>query len=150
MNRYNYSPAGFALTKDAEGCKLVAYKDATGVWTIGYGHTGIDVHEGLVWTQAEADAALVKDVQSSVSSVQRLVLVSLNQNQFDALVDFTFNLGSSRLKNSTLLILVNKGDFQNAALEFEKWRLPLVNGKPLPGILKRREAEKALFISPAM
>jgi lysozyme len=87
------SPAGLALIKESEGCRLEAYRDAVGVWTIGYGHTGADVHEGLVWSQNQADAAVAEDAAKAAQAVRELVEASLTQGQFDALGDFVFNLG---------------------------------------------------------
>lgn len=141
---FQYSKNGYTLTKSMEGCKLVAYQDQVGVWTIGYGHTGPDVFEGLVITQGYADKLLEKDVQLAVDSVNKLVAVSITQNQFDALVDFVFNLGATKFKNSTLLKKLNAGDHMGAAGEFDKW--VLAGGKVLAGLVKRRGAEKSIFL----
>lgn len=144
MNTFTYSQRGLLLTEHSEGCRLQAYWDATGhVWTIGTGHTGSDVVEGLVWTQEQADAALESDVATACNAVNSLVTVPLNQNQFDALVDFTFNDGVGAFKNSTLLRLLNAGDYVGANAQFALW----VNsgGKRLPGLVTRRAAEAALF-----
>jgi lysozyme len=143
MAEMDYSEAGYALTEQFEGLRLQAYQDSVGVWTIGYGHTGPDVQPGMTITQAQAAALLQQDVASSVSCVNGAVTVDLQQNQFDALVDFAFNLGCGALRGSTLLKMVNAGDFAGAAGQFGRW----VNagGKPLPGLVKRRAAEAALF-----
>lgn len=140
----NYGPKGLALTKSFEGCSLDAYQDATGVWTLGYGHTGPDVTEGLVWTQEQADAALVADTQWANAVVNTLVTSQVNQNQHDALVDFVYNCGSGNFRGSTLLTLVNLGRFQQAAEQFQLW--VHAGGEVIPGLIRRRTAEAALFL----
>src|ERR1035441_8653493 len=115
-----YSKTGLALTKRFEGCKLRSYKDSVGVWTIGYGHTK-DVVPNMFITQGQADLFLTEDIQSSVDCVNKLVKITLNQQEFDALVDFVFNLGCTDFHKSTLLKLLNQGSFKVAALEFTKW-----------------------------
>jgi lysozyme len=143
-NNYTYSNAGLALTKEFEGLRLTPYQDSGGVWTVvGYGHTGPNVHPGMVITQAEADALLVKDVQVAVDAVNRLVTASLNQNQADALIDFTFNLGEGVLARSTLLRLLNAGKYDYAADQFLAW--DHAGGVVVPGLLRRRLAEMELF-----
>ena len=138
------SPSGLALTMFYEGCKLEAYQDGGGVWTIGFGHTK-DVKQDDKCTYEQAIDFLQVDILSAVNAVNRLVTVSLNQSQFDALVDFTFNLGTRALTNSTLLRLLNSGNYEGAALEFHKWNHD--NGKEVAGLTKRREAEFKLFES---
>ena len=132
------------LIKEFEGCKLKAYKCPADVWTIGYGHTD-GVKEGDEITQQKADLLLANDVDLFTAGVQRLVSSDINRNQLGALVSFAFNLGLGNLRHSTLLRLVNQGDFLNAANEFLKWNK--ANGKVLLGLTRRREAEKALFLS---
>jgi lysozyme len=144
MANLSFSPAGLDLTKKFEGLELSAYADSGGVWTIGYGHTGPGVHPGLKITQAEADAFLESDVAGAVTAVNRFATVSLNQNQFDALVDFTFNLGPAVLAHSTLLRDVNAGNF--AADQFQLW--DHVKGVVVTGLLTRRKAEAVLFLQP--
>ncbi|KAA1013225.1 lysozyme [Paraburkholderia panacisoli] len=142
------SPAGVALTKSMEGCSLTAYPDpASGgsPFTCGYGHTGSDVKPGMTITQAKADAWLDYDIARSAQIVNSLVHVYLNQNQFDALVDFVFNVGAGNFRSSTLLRLVNAGSFAAAADQFPRWTQAA--GKVMPGLVKRREAERALFVS---
>ncbi|NTX17970.1 lysozyme [Burkholderia cepacia] len=112
-------------------------------WTIGYGHTGPEVRYGLVWTQAQAEAALMKDVQGAVGAVNRLVKVPLSQCQFDALVDFVFNLGETRFAGSTMLRLLNAGLYEAAANEFQKW--DMAGGVHVAGLLRRRQAEAREF-----
>jgi len=118
MQIFQYSDNGLALTKSFEGLRLTAYQDCGGVWTIGYGHTGPDVHAGLTITEADADAWLRTDVSEAVTCVNRAVNVPITQNQFDALVDFCFNCGRGSLLQSTLLRKLNIGDFTGAAEQF--------------------------------
>lgn len=136
--------AGIKLIKDFEGCKLKAYKDIVGVLTIGYGHTGPDVFEGQVITQEEAERLLRDDLEAFEVGVARLVKVALTENQYAALVSFAYNLGLGALGGSTLLKLLNKGDPEGAALEFTKWSH--AGGRVVAGLVRRREAEKALFL----
>lgn len=142
-NNFTYSQNGLALTQKFEGLRLTAYQDQVGIWTIGYGHTGKDVHPKLTITQEQANNLLMQDVASAVAAVNRLVTVVFNQNGFDALVDFAFNLGNNALSGSTLLRKLNAGDFAGAADEFPKWCH--AGGKLVPGLLRRRQAEQRLF-----
>lgn len=138
-----YSQLGLEqLTKRFEGVRLVAYRDVKGVLTIGYGHTA-HVYEGQTCTQEQADCWLLEDTQSAQAAVNRLVHIPITQGEFDALVDFTFNVGQGNFANSTLLELVNQGKFEAAANEFERW--DYAGGKQVAGLLKRRVAEKAVF-----
>lgn len=132
------------LVKGFEGCSLKAYKDPIGVWTIGYGHT-YGVSQGQQLTQDEVDQLLIEDLTSVGNEVDHLVIVSLNQNQFDALVSFTFNVGGTNLAKSTLLKKLNAGDVSGAADEFDRW--VYAGGQIFNGLVKRRQAEKALFLS---
>src|SRR5882757_6232013 len=143
MSNFRYSKAGLALTQGFEDCKLAAYPDPVGIWTIGYGHTGTDVVEGLTITQAQAAILLAADVAWAVTCVNKSVKSAINQNQFDALVDFVFNLGCASLGQSTLLRLVNAGNLAGAAKEFLRWNK--AGGKVVKGLTKRRQAETDLF-----
>ena len=138
-----YSKQGLALTEGFESCRLTAYQDLKGIWTIGWGHTGPEVVEGLVWTQNQADMALAEDMNYAERMVNSMVTVELTQGQYDALVDFAFNLGCNAEKGSTLLKLVNEGDMDAAANEFEKW--DHASGQVVAGLLRRRLAEKEEF-----
>src|ERR1700744_5782663 len=103
------SQTGLALTMASEGVRLTAYLDSGGIPTIGYGHTS-GVKAGMTCTQAQAEQWLAEDVEGSEYVVNKVVTAPLNQNQFDALVDFVFNLGSGAFQGSTLLKLLNQGD----------------------------------------
>lgn len=142
------SERGINLVKESEGLRLTAYKDAVGVLTIGYGHTG-DVEPGQVVDEQAAEALLKTDLTWAEQSVLRLVTVPINQSEFDALVSFTFNLGSGSLRTSTLLKRLNGGERLEAAKEFPAWCYGRVNGEKriLPGLLKRRLREALLFLS---
>ncbi len=135
---------GLALLKHFEGCRLEAYQDAGGVWTIGYGHTGPDVFGGRVITQAEADHLLEEDLTKFEQGVQALVEVVLNPNQFSALVCLAYNIGLGNFKDSTLLLLVNHEMFNAAGAQFGRWVYD--NDVVLPGLVTRREAERELFL----
>jgi lysozyme len=144
VNNFTYSKRGLALTESFESCLLKAYQDVRGVWTIGYGHTGNEVHPGLTVTQAQAESWLLEDIQVAVEAVNRLVTVPLDQGEFDALCDFTFNLGQGSFAGSTLLRDINAGEFQKAADDLLEW--DHASGKVIAGLLRRREEEEALFI----
>lgn len=136
--------AGLALIKQYEGCRLVAYRCAAGVWTIGYGHTA-GVHSGMTITQAQADAYLQQDVAKFEGYVNNPAYVpiteQLNQNQFDALVSFAFNLGAGNLRK--LCKGRTAAQIARAMTQYCK-----ANGKVLAGLRRRRAAEQALFNKP--
>ncbi len=138
--------AGLALIKSFEQCRLTAYLDQRGRWTIGWGHTGLEVYSGLQWTQEQADATLILDLQHAVVGVAKALDVALGQHAFDALVSFAFNVGVSAEAHSTLLGYVNARRTADAAAEFLKW--DHVDGVENAGLLRRREAERSLFLQP--
>ncbi len=133
------------FVKAHEGCKLTAYKDLGGIWTCGWGATGPDIHEGTVWSQEAADARLLSDLANAQAGVRRQMKVAIALNQEAALVSFVFNLGESRLKDSTLLHLLNQGDELGAAEQFPRWSN--AGGRKIKGLLKRRFEEAALFLT---
>lgn len=143
VNSFTYSGNGLALTEQFEGCRLTAYQDQVGVWTIGYGHTGDDVVAGLTITQAQAQDLLAGDVSSAAKCVNQVVTIALTQNEFDALTDFVFNLGSGNFTGSTLLRDLNAGNFTAAAAQFDLW--DRAGGTVVAGLLRRRQAETAIF-----
>ena len=141
----NISDDGLTAIKGFEGCKLKAYQDGGDVWTIGVGHTrGVKFND--VITLETALAYLRADAQRASDAVNNLVEVSLNQNQFDALCSFVFNLGSTQFSNSTLLKKLNLGDYDGAAQQLLRWVYD--NGKVVQGLLARRTAENKLFLTP--
>lgn len=137
------STRGTELIKKHEGLRLKAYQCPGGVWTIGYGHTR-KVEENQSITKERAESLLSGDIRFSEEAVKLFVKVPVNQNEFDALVSFTFNVGSANLKKSTLLKLINKNEFLKAAGEYPKWIYS--KGKILPGLVIRRNDEKELFL----
>lgn len=148
------SPQGVAFIKGFEKCRLTAYKPTPNdKWTIGWGHTGPDVHPGMTITQDQADALFLRDLQHFERDVEFLVKVPITQSQFDALVSFSYNVGSDidddtipeGLGDSTLLRKLNAGDYAGAANEFPKWNKQ--GHQVLDGLTKRRNAEKAMFLS---
>jgi lysozyme len=136
------SETGVRLIKQSEGLRTRAYPDSCGVWTIGYGHTR-GVRPGDRCDKARASGWLREDVGAAEAAVARLVSVPLSQGQFDALVDFVFNLGEGALQGSTLRRKLNAGDYEGAAAEFARWCH--AGGAVLPGLVTRRARERALF-----
>lgn len=142
------SSAGLALIERSEGFSSTVYNDVAGIPTIGYGHRllpGESFPDGI--TQAQAQAILSNDVQSAEAAVRRLVTVSLTQGQFDALVDFTYNLGAGNLQSSTRLKDLNAGDYDAAAQQILRW--DHAGGKVQPGLQTRRQAEFDMFTASA-
>ena len=135
--------AGLDLIKSFEGCRLKAYKDIVGVVTIGYGATGPDIEDGMVWTQEQADERLARDLEKFCAGVEELVQVDINDNQFASLVAFSYNVGLNALSGSTLLKKLNDGDFDGAVEQFARWSR--AGGKIVDGLARRREAEANLF-----
>ena len=139
-----YSKEGLALTERFEGCKLEAYQDQVGVWTIGYGHTR-GVHAGMTCTMEQAAQWLAEDTMEAQDAVNRFVSVDLTQHEFDALVDFVFNLGAGAFQRSTMLRLLNAGNHAGAADQFQLW--DRAGGQVVAGLLRRRLAEKQEFLN---
>ena len=133
---------GTKILKFFEGCKLTAYQDSVGVWTIGYGHTK-GVYEGMTITQEEAEQMLLTELEEYEGYVEKYVTVPLTQNQFDALVVWVYNLGPTNFRNSTLLKELNSGNYTAAGKEITRWNK--AGGKVLAGLVRRREAEAKLF-----
>lgn len=138
------SSTGRDLIRRFEGEKLTTYVCPAGVLTIGVGHTGPDVKRGSSITKEQSDALLVADLHKFEKAVAGAVKVSLTQNQFDACVSLAFNIGAGAFAGSTLVRLLNAGDYKGAAAQFERWTK--ANGKILTGLVRRRQAEKELFL----
>jgi lysozyme len=132
------STQGLTILIEREGAKNHAYLDTVGVWTIGVGHTGPEVHEGLVWTDEQVREAFAKDIERFEQAVSGGLHVPLDQWQFDALVSFTFNVGAGAFASSTLRQRVNAQEWEAAAHEFDRWHIP-------PEITPRRNAEREQF-----
>ena len=141
------SQRGLALIAEFEGLELKAYPDpGTGgePFTIGYGHTG-GVKLGDTCTKAQALEWLAEDVVEAEEAIEKYVKVDLSQDQFDALVSFIFNCGAGNFKNSTMLSMINRGEFENAAAQFVRWNRAA--GNVMVGLTRRRMAESSLFQS---
>lgn len=140
----NISEDGLDIIRDSEGLSYTAYTCPAGKLTIGYGHTGKDVTPDMVIDIFEANALLRKDVAWAEAAVERLVEVPLTQGQFDALVSFTFNVGSGAFGKSSMRRVLNGGDYEAAANWFPRWVHS--GGKVLPGLVTRRERERNRFM----
>lgn len=137
---------GLELIKKFEGLRLTSYLCSANVPTVGYGHTGPDVKLNMRITEDEAEKYLLQDVESSEQCVSSFVKAKINQNEYDALVSFTFNVGPTAFVNSTLLKLLNGGaDKKVIASEFLRWVKGEAN-KEIPGLVRRREQERKLFL----
>lgn len=139
----NISAQGIGLLMHFEGFRDKAYRDSAGTWTIGFGSTK-GVHPGQRITREQAGIRLYEDVDQAEADVARMVQVPLTQGQFDALVSFVYNLGAGALARSTLLRRLNSGDYSGAADEFMKW--VKAGGRRLQGLVRRRAAERAMFL----
>lgn len=137
------SENGKSLIKKFEGCELESYQDSVGVWTIGFGHTK-GVRQGQSITKDEALAMLDEELIEYEEYVEKLVEVPLNQDQFDALVCWVYNLGPTNLATSTLLYKLNKGQYDDVPSEIKRWNK--AGGEVLKGLVRRREAEALLFL----
>lgn len=142
------SASGRKFIQAFEGLRLVAYKavPTEKYYTIGYGHYGSDVKEGMRINKSTADELFIKDVARFEKAVNDFVKIDLNQNMFDALVSFSYNVGTAGFANSTLLKKLNKGDYLGASKEFAKWNRS--GGKILNGLVRRRAMELELFRKP--
>ena len=132
------SKAGLDALAKREGRRQRAYLDTKGIPTIGVGHTGPEVYIGLVWTQQQVDDAFADDIQWAEDAVNNNVKVALTQNQFDALVSFVFNVGETAFRRSTLLKVLNTGDYEETAICFDMWHKP-------KEIIGRRDSEREQF-----
>jgi lysozyme len=143
----NTSEAGLKLIKQLEGLRLKAYRCPAGIWTIGYGHTSAagapEVRENMRISREEAETILKRDLAHFEDAVSSMVKVPLTDNRFDTLVSFAFNCGVAALRRSTLLKRVNAGAFDAVPGELMKWTR--ADGKELPGLVRRRRAEAALW-----
>ena len=140
---------GIALIKRWEGCRLKAYQDTVGVWTIGYGHTSAagapKVAAGLIITRQESEDILVRDLVQYESAVAKALTRSPSQSQFDAMVCLCFNIGPGAFAGSTVVRKFNAGDVAGAADAFRLWNK--AGGKVVPGLEFRREDERKLFMT---
>lgn len=132
------SDQGLDLLIQREGKRNEAYLDSVGVWTIGIGHTGPEVHRGLVWSDEQIKEAFAKDIERFENTINDSVHVDLEQFQFDALGSFCFNVGQSAFTSSTMLKAINAGNWPEAAHQFDRWHIP-------PEITSRRNGEREQF-----
>ncbi|MHC8408277.1 lysozyme [Pseudomonas sp. TMB3-21] len=137
---------GIDLIKSFEGLRLNSYQDSVGVWTIGYGTTR-GIGPRMTITNDQAEQMLMKDIARFEPEVERLVKVPLNQHQWDALLSFVYNVGAMNLGTSTLLKLLNTRNYAAAAEQFPRWNK--AGGKVLNGLVKRRAAERRMFVGGA-
>jgi lysozyme len=140
---------GIEMVKSFEGLALSSYTCAGGVNSVGYGSTvsrtgGLFNLDMEPISEAEAEALLIRDLESSEGWVRRLIKTALTENQYSALTSFTFNVGAGALQRSTLRMKLNRSEYQDAAEEFPKWRI--AGGRILAGLVRRRAAERALFL----
>lgn len=126
-----------------EGCRLTAYQDAVGVWTIGYGATGPDIVQGVTWTQEQADADLAQRLDRLNATITQAIRVRLSPQQRAALVSLAYNIGTGAFLQSTLLKYLNDSDYCRACGQFGVWILAA--GRVLVGLIRRRAAEAELF-----
>lgn len=140
------SKRGLQFIKEAEGLRLESYRCSGGVWTIGYGSTK-GVTQGMKISNLQAENLLRRDIKVFEDTVNSLVNVDLTQSQYDALVSFTYNVGASAFKNSTMLKLINKGQLDKVPNEFSKWIY--AGKKKVNGLISRRAKEAALFVDDA-
>jgi len=138
--------SAISFIKEHEGVRFAPYKDVAGYWTIGVGHLIKAGERFTRITSLQVDALLRQDLQIAADAVRRHVRVALTENQFTALLSFTFNLGEGNLSRSTLLRLLNAGDYTRAADEFLRW--DKAGGRVVVGLSRRRRAERALFLKP--
>ena len=136
------SEKGKSLIKDFEGFRTHAYQDSVGVWTIGYGHTK-GVTPDMVISAEQGDEMLADVLKEYENYVDTLVTVPLEQNQYDALVSWVYNLGPTNLRSSTLLRVLNEGEYEKVPSEIRRWNK--AGGKVLAGLKKRRDAEAEMF-----
>ena len=139
---------GLELIKSFEGFSSVMYRDSAGLPTIGYGHLITSSEKNLFTagiTKSKAEELLKADVITAEIAVTRLITVPLNDNQFDALVSFTFNLGAATLQRSTLRAKVNRAEHEQVPLEFLRW--VYADGRKITGLVRRRKAEAELYLT---
>lgn len=147
----NMTEEGLSLIREAEGFCANAYRDATGIWTIGYGHTSAagdpHVSAGQVITRDEGEAIFRRDVEAVAASVRRAVTQAITDAQFSALVSFAYNVGLGNFRSSSVLKALNANELPEVPRRLQLW--VKAGGKTLPGLVKRRAAEAALFATEA-
>ncbi|WOE32197.1 MULTISPECIES: lysozyme [unclassified Acinetobacter] len=146
--QFDISEKGYSIIRESEGLRLKAYKDTGGVWTIGFGTikypNGTSVKSGDTCTEAQANEWLKNDCKWVDSCLDQNIKVKINQNQFDALASFVYNVGETAFIKSTMLTLINQNNLAAAAHQFDRWIFD--NGKRIQGLVNRRAKEKELFL----
>jgi lysozyme len=143
-------PDAYRLIKHFESLRLISYPDPKGILTIGWGHTGDDVHPHMIIGKEEAERLLCEDVHFVENQLMRMIVRHpIAQHQFDALVSWAFNIGVERAKKSTLIKFFNFGEDDKAATEFLRWSVVKIHGKrtQFRGLMNRRSAERELFLT---
>ena len=141
-NKMKISENGLELIKKFEGCETTAYQDSVGVWTIGFGHTK-GVEEGQTCSIEDAESMLADEMDEYEGYINNMVKVELQQHEFDALVAWVYNLGPTNLGESTMLKVLNEGQFDRVPDEMNRWTR--AGGKILEGLVRRRQAESLMF-----
>jgi len=136
------SEDGLELIKKFEGCETSAYQDSVGVWTIGFGHTK-DVEEGQTCSIEDAESMLADEMDEYEGYINNMVKVDLQQHEFDSLVAWVYNLGPTNLGESTMLKVLNGGQFDRVPNEMNRWTR--AGGEILEGLVRRRQAESLMF-----
>ena len=136
------SEDGLELIKKFEGCETTAYQDSVGVWTIGFGHTK-GVEEGQTCSIEDAESMLADEMDEYEGYINNMVKVELQQHEFDALVAWVYNLGPTNLGESTMLKVLNGGQFDRVPDEMNRWTR--AGGEILEGLVRRRQAESLMF-----
>jgi len=138
------SPLGLKMLQSRESCRLEAYQDDAGIWTIGWGSTGPGIASGTIWTQAQADQNLISAIEAIEQSIACMVTIQVSDDEWDALVSFAYNEGLGALHDSQLLAELNRGNITEAANQMMHW--VFVKGEPDDGLYKRRKSERAQFL----
>ena len=141
-NKMKISEDGLELIKKFEGCETTAYQDSVGVWTIGFGHTK-GVEEGQTCSIEDAESMLANEMDEYEGYINNMVKVDLQQHEFDALVAWVYNLGPTNLGESTMLKVLNGGQFDRVPDEMNRWTR--AGGEILEGLVRRRQAESLMF-----
>ena len=141
-NKMKISEDGLELIKKFEGCETTAYQDSVGVWTIGFGHTK-GVEEGQTCSIEDAESMLADEMDEYEGYINDMVKVDLQQHEFDALVAWVYNLGPTNLGESTMLKVLNGGQFDRVPDEMNRWTR--AGGEILEGLVRRRQAESLMF-----
>lgn len=149
----NINQATISLVKEFEGCKLEAYQDSVGVWTIGYGTTagvglGVEPKDGMKITQEEAELLLMAGLKKFAEQIKPMLMRDVNDNQFGALLSLSYNIGPTAFSRSSALMMVNDGQFIKAADAIRLWNK--AGGAVNRGLIRRREAERTLFLTPTI